>query len=194
MICEVADCENEVRCHKWNLCNRHHLRFLRHGNPTGGGTDYGARTKFLDILKNYTGSDCVTWPFGLNPKGYGTMSYKGKQTSAQRAVAFHCYGDPGEGIWEAAHSCGNGNKGCCNPKHIRWATREENHADRILHGTSNRGERNGQAKLTGEQVLDIFMSNASTKELAKKYNVCYEAARDIRNGKRWKSVTEGFRR
>lgn len=47
-----------------------------------------------------------------------------------------------------------------NPKHnkpinLRWATSKENLSDRINHGTALDGSRNGRAKLTEAQVLEI---------------------------------------
>jgi len=38
---------------------------------------------------------------------------------------------------------------------LRWDTSAANQADRIQHGTSNRGERNGTAKLTESEVREI---------------------------------------
>jgi hypothetical protein len=54
-----------------------------------------------------------------------------------------------------AHACGKGRGGCVNPVHLRWATRAENEADKIEHGTSNRGNNNGRAKLTEAEVIEI---------------------------------------
>jgi hypothetical protein len=51
------------------------------------------------------------------------------------------------------------------------------------------GERNHMAKLTEEQVLDIFNSTLTTKDAAKKYSVSYQAALDIRSGRRWHQLT-----
>lgn len=63
------------------------------------------------------------------------------------ALAFHGPRPDGK---QAAHN--DGNKENCHASNISWKTRVENEADKIRHGTSNRGERNGQAKITDEQV------------------------------------------
>jgi hypothetical protein len=63
------------------------------------------------------------------------------------------HGPRPEGM-QAAHSCGNG-PGCVNRRHLRWATASENEQDKIIHGTSNRGERHGNAKLTEADVRAI---------------------------------------
>jgi hypothetical protein len=54
---------------------------------------------------------------------------------------------------QAAHFCGVTR--CVNPRHLRWATPLENNADKIIHGTTNHGERNPNAVLTSEQIAEI---------------------------------------
>lgn len=40
-------------------------------------------------------------------------------------------------------------------RNLRWATRSENEQDKVGHGTSNRGERNGCAKITDREAALI---------------------------------------
>lgn len=47
---------------------------------------------------------------------------------------------------EACHNDGNRQNNTIG--NLRWGTRTDNQADRINHGTSNRGERNGNATMT----------------------------------------------
>ncbi len=49
----------------------------------------------------------------------------------------------------------NGIVSDCAPSNLRWATKSENEADKIRHGRTNRGSRNGQAKITDEQARSI---------------------------------------
>ncbi len=51
------------------------------------------------------------------------------------------------------HLDGNGDNN--RLENLRYGTRAENEADKVRHGRSNRGERNGQAKLTESQVREI---------------------------------------
>lgn len=50
---------------------------------------------------------------------------------------------------------GDGTKTNNVPSNLRYGTRKENVADAIRHGTTARGERNGKAKLTADQVREI---------------------------------------
>lgn len=84
-------------------------------------------------------------------------------------LAFH--GPRPEGH-DAAHWDGDrlNNK----PRNLRWATRSDNLADRERHGTVNRGERNGQAKLTDAQMEEIRRRRAAgemVKDLAREFGV-----------------------
>lgn len=79
------------------------------------------------------------------------------------------------------------------PENIRWGTKEENQADRAVHGTSNRGEQCGASILTSEQVTEIRAvprrGNGWQKALAEKYGVSQMAVSDILRGKTWKHLT-----
>lgn len=54
---------------------------------------------------------------------------------------------------DTAHA--DGNKLNNHFTNLRWATRSENERDKIRHGRSNRGERNGGARLTDAQAHEI---------------------------------------
>ena len=68
---------------------------------------------------------------------------------------------------------------------LRWDTPKNNHADKIKHGTTNRGERCAKAKLTLEQVNKIRADNRLQKEIAKEYGVQQSLISRIKNGVRW---------
>jgi hypothetical protein len=46
----------------------------------------------------------------------------------------------------------DGDKGNNRPRNLAWGTKAENEADKARHGTTPKGERNPQARLTAEQV------------------------------------------
>jgi hypothetical protein len=49
----------------------------------------------------------------------------------------------------------DGNKANNHPRNLAWGTKLENEADRKRHGTTAKGERNPQARLTAERVEEM---------------------------------------
>lgn len=79
----------------------------------------------------------------------------------------------------------------CAASNLRYGTRKENEADRVLHGTSNRGERCGSAKLMEEQVRQIrneLIAGASYSTLAKKYGVGSSTIQHISQRTTWRHI------
>jgi len=66
-------------------------------------------------------------------------------------LAFH--GTKPTPLHDAAHN--DGNKLNNRADNLRWATKRENQADRVVHGTTCRGSRNGFSKLTERAVATI---------------------------------------
>ena len=89
--------------------------------------------------------------------------------------------------------CPKGMEGCHNDgnafnnhlENLRWDTPKNNHADKVKHGTTNRGERCSKAKLTLEQVNNIRQDNRLQKEIAKEYGVQQSLISRIKNNIRW---------
>lgn len=68
---------------------------------------------------------------------------------------------------------------------LAWGTCRENELDAVRHGTHTRGEQNGQAKLTMEQVREIRASGASGTDLAARYHVAQSTLSLARRGLRY---------
>jgi hypothetical protein len=90
---------------------------------------------------------------------------------------------------EAAHGCGKGHLGCFSPKHVRWATPAENAADRVKHGTANRGEKVACSKLTPETALAIYHDPRPVSLIMKQYGINTVSVWSVKNGATWKHVT-----
>lgn len=74
---------------------------------------------------------------------------------------------------------------------LSWGTKHENAKDKEYHGTVNRGERNGGAKLTEVQVREIkrLCANGCTQKSAgAMFNVSQQTVQKIIHGKKWKHV------
>lgn len=99
----------------------------------------------------WVSDECLYWPFHRT-NGYGVLGYLGKMHYAHRFMCELVHGPAPSPDHEAAHSCGRGHEGCCNPKHISWKTKTENQLDRKLHGRTA----NPRGKLTVAQAAQIL--------------------------------------
>ena len=186
MCCSVDGCDGKVKAR--GLCSKHYHRWERHGDPLGGLTQHGEPLKWLNDHSTYDGNDCLVWPFSTDSRGVGSVYVNGATIKASRMMCIIVHGEPPDASYEAAHSCGNGHLGCVTPGHLRWATSSENQMDRVEHGTSNRGSKNGQSVLTEAQVLTIKRKLAvgeQGKVLAVQNSVSPMTISAIKNGTRW---------
>lgn len=137
--CSVKDCKGNAHYDRGGatgLCKNHYNRSRTHGDPSAGGTPHGEPLRYLsDVVLPYDGDDCLAWPYAADANGYGQVRKDGKSRYVTRLICEEFHGPSPTDKHQAAHSCGNGHKGCCNPRHLRWATVRDNHADKRRHGT-----------------------------------------------------------
>lgn len=173
-------------------CKVHYLRWKRHGDPLAGRyTHPVSRIEWLENHKDFSGDECLIWPYSRNHNGYGSVALPdGTNTMANRLMCEMGHGEPPTREHQSAHSCGNGHLGCVNPRHLRWATVKENMADCVEHGTVPQGERNGHAKLTEDDVREIkrLRGIVTQRELAKRFGVGHANIAQIQRGFSWKHV------
>lgn len=186
-LCSVEGCERVVECR--GLCGAHYKRLRVHGSPTGGRpTMSGDLRKFYEqVVLPYAGDDCLTWPYTCDPNGRASMYHEGKTTAVHRLACIAVHGEPPSPAHEAAHSCGNGHLGCVNPRHLRWATKVENEADKREHGTIMRGEKVPSAKLTEAQVREIIQlyGTKPAHEIGSMFGVSESTVRSIGLREKW---------
>jgi hypothetical protein len=156
-LCSIEGCDNLLKAR--GLCNKHYKRKQVYGDPNvpvHRKAKDGEPMAFLmnDAIRCQS-DDCLTWPFGTLKNGYGSIRVGGRARLAHRLVCMEVHGAPPSPKHEVAHSCGKGHLGCVNPKHLRWATQSENMQDRVIHGTSNRGERKKNSTLKEADVRQI---------------------------------------
>lgn len=148
-VCTAPGCEEWAEARE--LCVHHYGLLMRRGaidakpvySPKGEALSWLARHA------GYEGDDCLQWPFG---KGYGTVRINGATAKAHRHMCTLAHGEPPSPKHHAAHSCGRGDQGCINPRHLRWDTAVGNAADKFEHGTIPLGEDAWNARLTEEKV------------------------------------------
>lgn len=118
---------------------------------------------------------------------------KKTQRTAHRLVAIAFHGEPRCDKMHAAHI--DGSKLNNHHSNIKWATPRENIHDRDKHGLGVKGDRNGRALLTENDVRNIrrrLMPNSSGKNSAKsialEYDVSVSQVHSVYRGKTWKHL------
>jgi hypothetical protein len=140
-----------------------------------------------EVAMRHTSNDCLTWPYAKNSKGYGSLCVDGKMVRTHRYVCELLHGAPPTPEHEAAHSCGKGHLGCIAPGHLSWKTRVENMADKLVHGSHNRGERHNLVKLTEAAVREIISlrGEETQSRLAERFGVAQQTIAHIYAGRNW---------
>ena len=138
--------------------------------------------EFLLRAMSFETDECILWPWGTQT-GYGSFFKDKKRALAHIFVCHGAHGEPPTTKHEVAHSCGV--RKCINKRHLRWATKSENMADKLIHGTHNRGERGGLTKLTKEQVIEIRTGKRRQTALAKEFGVTVATINDAKHHRTW---------
>lgn len=183
--CSVNGCLADPR--KRGYCTRHYTRLLRHGSTTGGGYGRGHVQEFFrGHVLNYDAKDCLIWPFARNRAGYAIM-HSGGSKIVSNLVCQEIHGPAPTPHHQAAHSCGRGSDGCVSPLHLRWATRDQNMKEMVVHGRSLRGSRNHFVRLSEADVLSVrrMLGRKSQRAIAIEYGVTQSAIAAIATGKSW---------
>ena len=160
---------------------------------------YDYESKFLLQIDQTPGlgpnGDCWEWTGVINSSnGYGYM----KISEINSPVRIHRFsyeffkGKITPGLF-VMHSCDN--RKCVNPDHLSLGTHQDNMDDAVNKGRMQQGEDRYCAKLTEEEVLQIYKDYKNGKmdqyRLAEKYNVKQTTIQQITSGHTWKHITGG---
>jgi len=147
---------------------------------------------YVDMREHY---ECWLWKGTPSGVGYGRFNLYGKgQVYAHQVSAFILYGWPTEDKQLVCHSCDV--PLCCNPFHLFYGSQSDNMYDCANKGRNAvqknpdivRGQRNGRAKFTDDQVREIRATGMSRIEIVRKYGVSRTLAGFIRRRKTWKHL------
>ncbi len=186
-LCSISGCGRRHQAR--GFCAMHYMRLWQTGTTDVGAFEKGGHLRWLtEVAAKYQGEDCLPCRF-YDGREYPRVHVKGQRVFAHRIICEIANGPPPTPLHQAAHGCGN--RACVNPRHLRWATAKENHADKFLHGTIARGARNGNAKLDETQVRAIkamLAGGAKLKEIAQRFDVSLTNVSDIKRGRVWSWV------
>ncbi len=107
------------------------------------------------------------------------------QYYVHRLVLLVFKGPPPPGM-DGAHN--NGMPADCRLSNLRWDTVDNNHADKLRHGTQQRGVACYQAKLDDAKVRLIRASAATSQALSEQLGVSAANIRRVRKRIIWKHV------
>jgi len=123
--------------------------------------------------------------------GYCLVDLRTKPTRkycrVHRLVAIAFIGEPPTDKHEVCHIDGDKENNIVD--NLRWGTRADNERDKILHDRTNRGQRNGQAKLTPEQVAEIRLllskGDMLQRQIGDLFGITRQTVSDIKGGRSW---------
>jgi len=135
-------------------------------------------------------SGCWLWTEALNGAGYGVANVSNKVERAHRLSFLAFKGSIPDGMY-ICHSCDE--PSCVNPDHLFAGTPKQNMDDMRAKGRQvlgeRRGQRNGSAKITDAQAVEIYKATDSNMVLAAQYGITSTMVGYIRSGKNWAHVT-----
>lgn len=73
---------------------------------------------------------------------------------------------------------------------LSWGTQAENNLDKLTHGTQQRGERAGGAKLQPDDVRAIRADPRLQRTIAADYAITQSTVSDIKRRRRWRHLAE----
>jgi hypothetical protein len=205
--CKIDGCEKRVR--SLGYCEGHYTRVRNNKELTSPLRESrfprGSVKKWLQEHVSYAGDECLEFPFGKNPEGYGTIKVDGF-ASPHRWMCDRAHPDTKDnGPW-ALHSCGKGHLACVNPKHLYWGTAKDNQNDMVVHGTAPKlvespkhilervkhGDPFAWRKLTEDDVIQIrgeyVRGETGFRHLARKYQVHRTTIKSVLRFETWKDV------
>ena len=145
----------------------------RRGNPS-------TPEKFWNKVNKGTG--CWEWGGLTLSKGYGRLSYQGKNETAHRLAWKLSEGAIPKGKW-VLHRCDN--PVCCKPWHLFLGNNNKNMKDMSIKHRSRSGN------LNDEKVLEIrsrYSLGELQREIAKDYNITRSAITQICSGTSYKYI------
>lgn len=127
-----------------------------------------------------------------NGRGYWSVRLWNRNSEScqyvHRLVLLAFVGEPPCGF-QACHN--NGARADNRLVNLRWDSIENNHADKVRHGTVGNGERARAAKLSAEKVAVIrrlLADGTSQHSVACRYGVKQSSISDINTGRTWKHI------
>ncbi len=181
--CIYPDCPYPV----WakNLCNGHYLQAWKNQELRPLRKRVSDAESLMEQVDKQ--AECWLWTGATTNSGYGLV----KGYKLAHRVAYTLFNGPIPHGQQIRHQCHV--RRCVNPDHLLVGTAKDNAADALRDNRTQTGERNPQAKLTVEQVKEIYLNRTDTlTAISQAYGISTATASMIRSGKRWSSITNAL--
>ena len=141
---------------------------------------------------------CWPWTGGRTRSDYGCFSRgrRGTHVRSHRFALELALGRPIRPGMGSCHTCDN--PPCCNPAHLFEGTQRDNLQDASAKGRTAlqrrpelaRGERNSQAKLTTERVIDLRAAarHQPMRDVARQFGLSLSQTYRVASGDKWAHV------
>lgn len=143
------------------------------------------------VMKPGNWEACWPWIASTGGDGkYGKIKVRpwGELRAHRLSYAFYHNRSPGELC--VCHHCDN--PSCVNPLHLFLGTHKDNSDDKIAKGRArpadNRGESNGNAKLSAADVVvvrELILAGLNNTRIAERFGVTHQLISRIRRGRSW---------
>ena len=150
--------------------------------------------RFWSNVKKRHWRQCWLWQASCATQGYGqigqTVAFRKTKNRPTHRVAWELTNGTIPRDLQVLHKCDV--RKCCNPHHLYLGTHRDNMKDRDNRDRGAKGQRQGSAKLTEDDVREIRLHYAigkvSYEELGMFYDVGPTAIANIIKGRRWGHV------
>lgn len=143
------------------------------------------KDKFLASVNQAGPNGCWIWTGQIMPTGYGQL---GRHDYAHR-VSYQLHKGAIPAGANVCHSCDV--PACVNPDHLWLGSQLDNLQDMAQKGRSTRGAANAGAKLSEQQVIemwDLHRAHVRQKVIAAVYGVHAQYVSLIFSGRRWQHI------
>lgn len=148
-----------------------------------------SKRMFLELAALET-DECVIWPYAkASQRGYGQVYIDGQKLYAHREALVRRTPPPDAKSVVRHGPCNR--PACMNYRHLSWGTQAENNNDKLRDGTHSIGERNGWAKLTEDEVLELrrrYGNGERQRALAVEFGVTVMTVNRAIRGESWRHV------
>jgi hypothetical protein len=203
MICQHCDAMREIEVK--GMCRACYMRQRRHAaNPQQGRRPNGQtlvnllgypdqtwRERIYDRIDASGGPlACHEWQGSVNNSGYGIITIVGHNILAHRAMHAFSTGDATSEV--VMHTCDNPR--CCNPRHLRSGTHQENSDDKLAKGRWNKGKigehlkdrpKHPRARRIMTPQGEFASCSLAAEALGMKYHAVKQRATSQRDGFFW---------